>query len=194
MSVEYKKKLEQRIHRELMKVPERAAPETLVPAVMFVIHGPAKLEEAVHQRLLAAAPERKAPEALMASVMATIQARAARPWWRKPIPQWPRKNQMVFVAMMLAMVCGAVFGLGQIWPHEAIAEIPAQAATVIEPVRPAWSILETLTRAGTVMIKSLTQPWLIGVGAFFLFMYLSCIGMGMAWYRVTFQKARLAHA
>jgi hypothetical protein len=194
MSVEYEKKLEERIHRELMKVPERAAPETLVPAVMSVIQGPAKLEEAVHARLLAAAPEREAPDALMASVMAKIEARASRPWWRKPIPQWPRKNQFVFVAMMLALVFGAVFGLGQIWPHEVISEIPAQAATVIEPVRPAWSILETLTRAGTLLVKSLSQPWLIGLGLGFFFVYLSCIGMGMAWYRVTFQKPRLAHA
>ena len=193
MSVEYEKKLEERIHRELMKIPERAAPEALVPAVMSVIHGPAKLEEAVHQRL-AVVPEREAPEALMASVMATIQARAARPWWRKPIPQWPRQKQLIFVAVMLALVCGSVIGLGKIWPHEVIAEIPAQAATVIEPVRPAWSVLETLTRAGTLLVKSLSQPWLIGLALGLFFVYLSCIGMGMAWYRVTFQKPRLAHA
>lgn len=194
MSVEYEKKLEERIHRELMKVPERPAPESLVPAVMSVIHAPARLEQAVHERLMVAAPEREAPEALMASVMATIQARAARPWWRKPIPQWPRRNQLVFVAVMLALVCGSVIGLGRIWPHEAIAEIPVQAATVIEPVRPAWSVLETLTRAGTLLVKSLSQPWLVALGFGFLFVYLSCIGMGMAWYRVTFQKPRLAHA
>jgi hypothetical protein len=194
MSVEYEKKLEERIHRELMKVPERAAPEKLVPAVMSVILAPAKLEAAIHQTLLAAAPEREAPEALISSVLATIQARAARPWWRKPIPQWPRKNQFVFVAVMLALVCGALIGLGRIWPHEAIAEIPVQAATVIEPVRPAWSVLETLTRAGTLLVKSLSQPWLVALGSGILFVYLSCIGMGMAWYRVTFQKARLAHA
>src|SRR5688572_5106429 len=143
MSVEYEKKLEERIHRELMKVPERAAPETLVPAVMSVIQGPAKLEQAVHERLMVATPEREAPETLMASVMATIQARAARPWWRKPIPQWPRQNQFVFVAVMLAVLCGAMIGLGKIWPHQAIAELPVQAATVIEPVKPAWSVLET---------------------------------------------------
>jgi hypothetical protein len=193
MSVEYQKKLEERIHRELMKVPERTAPETLIPAVISVIQAPAKLEEAIHQQL-ASLPERAAPEALAASVMAAIQARAARPWWRKPIPQWPRKNQFVFVAVMLAFVCGAVIGLGQIWPHEAIAELPSQAAAAIEPVRPAWSVLETLTRAGALLLGSLGQPWLIGLGCAFLFVYLSCIGMGMAWYRVTFQKPRLAHA
>jgi hypothetical protein len=193
MSVEYEKRLEERIHQELMKVPERTAPETLIPMVMSVIQAPAKLEEAIHQQL-AAVPERAAPEALAASVMAAIQARAARPWWRKPIPQWPRKNQFVFVAVMLALVCGAVVGLGQIWPHAAIAEIPAQAAAAMEPVRPAWSVLETLTRAGALLLRSLSQPWLIGLGLGFLFVYLSCIGMGMAWYRVTFQKPRLAHA
>jgi hypothetical protein len=64
----------------------------------------------------------------------------------------------------------------------------------MEPVLPAWSILETLTRAGALLLRSLSQPWLIGLGFGFLFVYLSCIGMGMAWYRVTFQKPRLAHA
>ena len=193
MSVEYEKKLEERIHRELMKVPERNAPETLVPAVMTVIQAPAKLEQAVHQQLANLA-ERQAPEDLISSVMSKIQARAARPWWRRPIPQWPRQNQFVFVAVMLALVCGAVFGLGQIWPHEAIAEIPTQAAAAIEPVRPAWNVLETLTRAAAMIVRSLSQPWLIALGFGFLFVYLSCIGMGMAWYRVTFQKPRLAHA
>lgn len=176
-----------------MKVPERNAPETLVPSVMTVIQAPAKLEQAVHQQLANLA-ERQAPEDLISSVMSKIQARAARPWWRRPIPQWPRQNQFVFVAVMLAFVCGAVFCLGQIWPHEAIAEIPTQAAAAIEPVRPAWNVLETLTRAAAMIVRSLSQPWLIALGFGFLFVYLSCIGMGMAWYRVTFQKPRLAHA
>ena len=193
MSVEYEKRLEERIHQELMKVPERTAPETLVPTVMSAIQAPAKLEQAIQQRL-AVLPERAAPEALVASVMSAIHARATRPWWRKPIPQWPRKNQFVFVAVMFALVCGAIIGLGTIWPQQAIADLPTQAAAAIEPVRPAWSILETLTRASALLLRSLSQPWLIGLGAAFLFVYLSCIGMGMAWYRVTFQKPRLAHA
>jgi hypothetical protein len=193
MSLEYEKKLEERIHRELMKVPEHPAPETLVPTVMSVIQAPAKLEQAIQQQL-AIVPDRAAPEALIGSVLATIQARAARPWWRKPIPQWPRKNQFVFVAVMLALVCGAAFGLGKIWPHEAIADIPSQAVAAMEPVRPAWSVLETLARAGAVLLQSVSQPWLIGLGVAFFFVYLSCIGMGMAWYRVTFQKPGLAHA
>ncbi|HEY6227834.1 MAG TPA: hypothetical protein VI282_11995, partial [Verrucomicrobiae bacterium] len=106
----------------------------------------------------------------------------------------PRQNQFVVVAVMLALICGAIFGLGKIWPHEAIAEIPSQAAAAIEPARPAWNVLETLTRAAAMIVRSLSQPWLIALGFGFLFVYLSCIGMGMAWYRVTFQKPRLAHA
>lgn len=192
MSVEYEKRLEERIHQELMKVPERTAPETLVPMVMSVIQRPEKIEQAVHAQL-AMVGEREAPEALIGSVMAAIQAREARPWWRKPIPQWPRRNQCVFVVLMVAMVCGAIFGLSSLWPQHVISEIPAQAAAAIEPVRPAWSVLETLTRAVAVLLRSLSQPWLIGLGVSMLFVYLSCIGMGMAWYRVTFQKPRMAH-
>jgi hypothetical protein len=193
MSVEYEKKLEERIHRELLKVPERNAPETLIPSVMSVVQAPVRLEQAIHQQLFSL-PEREAPETLINSVMAAINARAAVPWWRKPIPQWPRQNQLVVVAVMLAFICAAVFGLGKIWPHEAISEIPTQAAAAIDPVRPAWNILETLTRAGATIVRSLSQPWLLALGFGFLFVYLSCIGMGMAWYRVTFQKPRLAHA
>jgi hypothetical protein len=161
MSPEYEKKLEERIHQELVKLPERAAPDTLI-----------------------------------ASVLATLEARAARPWWRRPIPQWPRRNQFLFVTVMLALVAGAVAGLWQAWPHDAIQEIPTQAAAAIDPVRPALNILETLTRAAALLVASLSQPWLIALGLGFLFVYLSCIGMGMAWYRITFQKGvpRLAHA
>ena len=85
-------------------------------------------------------------------------------------------------------------GLNEFFPHQAVAEIPTQAASVIEPMKPAWSILETLTRAVALVLQSLGQPWLIGLGATLLFIYLSCIGMGMAWYRVTFQKDSLSHA
>jgi hypothetical protein len=193
MSPEYEKKLEERIHRELMKLPERAAPEELIVSVMAKVSTKAKLEERIHAEL-ARVPERAAPEALVGSVMAAIQQRAARPWWRKPIPQWPRRNQFVFVAVMLAVVCGAALGLNEFWPHAAINEIPTQAAAAIEPMRPAFSVLETLTRAAALLLQSLGQPWLIGLGVGLMFVYLSCIGMGMAWYRVTFQKPRLAHA
>jgi hypothetical protein len=159
MSPEYEKKLEERIHQELAKVPERSAPVNL-----------------------------------LSSVMAAVAQREARPWWRKPIPQWPRNNQAVFVTVMLAFVVCAAFGMWQAWPHAALQEIPAQAAAAMEPIRPAWSIMETLGGAGAIMLKSITQPWLIGFGVALLFIYLSCIGMGMAWYRITFQKGSLTHA
>ncbi len=159
MSPEYEKQLEERIHQELAKVPERSAPVNLLP-----------------------------------NVMAAIAQREARPWWRKPIPQWPRNHRMVFVTVMLAFVMSAAFGIWQLWPHEAIQGIPAQAATAFEPMRPVLSVMETLGRASALMLQSITQPWLIGLGVAFVFLYLSCIGMGMAWYRVTFHKAPASHA
>jgi hypothetical protein len=159
MSPEYEKKLEERIHQELAKVPERPAPENL-----------------------------------MSSVMAAIAAREARPWWRKPIPQWPRHNRMVFVTVMMSLVFGAAFGLWQIWPDQALQEIPAQAAAAVEPMRPVWSVMETVGRAAALMVRSVSQPWIIGLVVAFLFLYVACIGMGMAWYRVTFQKAAISHA
>jgi len=159
MSLEYEKKLEERIHRELAKVPERIAPESLI-----------------------------------SSVLAAVAARESRPWWRKPIPEWPRNNQFVFMGVMLALVVCAAFGLWQLWPHGIIQEIPAQAAAAVEPMRPMFSVLETLGRASALMARSITQPWLVAIAAALLFAYLSCIGMGMAWYRVTFQKGSLTHA
>jgi hypothetical protein len=153
MSLEYEKKLEDRIHQELLKVSERPAPASLA-----------------------------------ASVLAAIKAREARPWWRRPIPEWPRRNQFVFVSLAFCCVLAAVAGLFQIWPHEAIQNIPTQAAEVIDPVRPVFSIGETLARAGALLVQSISQPWLIGIGAALVLGYLSCVAMGMAWYRITFQK------
>ncbi len=159
MSPEYEKKLEERIHRELM-----------------------------------GAPGRPAPDALVSSVLAAIQERAARPWWRRPIPQWPRKNQFLFVAAMLAIVAAAMLRLEAVWPADAISDLPNQAAAAINPVRPAWEFLEAVTRAAALVVQSLSQPWLIALGLGALFFYLSCVGMGMAWYRVTFQKGAPALA
>lgn len=149
----YEKKLEERIHRELVKLPERAAPEGLVTAVL-----------------------------------ARVKAQEARPWWRRPIPDWPRHNRFVFVACMLSLVVASVGALWQVWPHEIIQEIPSQAAAAVEPVRPFLSVAEMLGRAGALLLESVSQPWLIGIAAGLFLAYLSCIGMGMAWYRVTFQK------
>jgi len=153
MSTEYEKQLEERIHQELARVPERTAPANL-----------------------------------SANVLAAIKAREARPWWRRPIPEWPRHNRLAFVGMMATFIVLAVAGLVQIWPHGVIEEIPAQAAAAVEPVRPVFSVAETLGRAGALLLKSVSNPWLIGIASALFLTYLSCIGMGLAWYRVTFQK------
>jgi len=153
MSTEYEKKLEERIHQELARVPDRIAPPNLAE-----------------------------------NVIAAIKAREARPWWRRPIPDWPKHNRLAFVGMMAAFVVLAVAGLVEIWPQHLIQELPAQAAAAVEPVRPVFSVLETLGRASALLIKSISNPWLIGIGSALFLAYLSCIGMGMAWYRVTFQK------
>lgn len=153
MSPDYEKKLEERIHQELVKVQERVA-----------------------------------PDALVASVLAAIKAREARPWWRRPIPEWPRNNQFVFVAVAMALVITGVFGLVQVWPHAALEALPEQAAAAAQPIQPVFSVMEALGRAGALMLRSISQPWLIGMAVAFFFAYLSCIGMGMAWYRITFQK------
>ncbi len=153
MSLEYEKRLEERIHRELARVPEREAPANLT-----------------------------------ASVMAAIKTREARPWWRRPIPEWPRFNRFAFVGTMAAIIVCAVGALVQVWPHEMIQELPAQAAAAVAPVRPVFSVAETLGRAGALLLKSVSNPWLIAVCVVLFLAYLSFIGMGMAWYRVTFQK------
>lgn len=149
---EYEKKLEERIHQELVKLPERTAPEGLVNAVLT-----------------------------------RIKEQEARPWWRRPIPDWPRRNQFVFVTVMLALVASSIGFLWQVWPHEVIQEIPSQAAAAVEPVRPFFSVAEMLGRAGALLLQSVST-WVIGIAVALFFGYASCIGMGMAWYRVTFQK------
>ena len=146
-----------------------------------------KLEERIHQEL-ARVPERTAPANIAANVLTAIKARESRPWWRRPIPEWPRHNRFAFVGMMAAFVVLAIAGLVQVWPHEIIEGIPSQAAAVVDPVRPVFSVAETLGRAGALLLKSISNPWLIGIGSALFLAYLSCIGMGMAWYRVTFQK------
>ena len=153
MSTEYEKKLEERIHQELARVPEHIAPPNLA-----------------------------------ANVLAALKSRESRPWWRRPIPEWPRHNRFAFVGIMAAFVILALTGLVQVWPQQIINEIPAHAAAAVQPVRPVFSIVETLGRAAALLLQSISNPWLIGIASALFLAYLSCIGMGMAWYRVTFQK------
>lgn len=67
------------------------------------------LEKPIHQ-LLRNLPDRTAPATLEARVMATIAARAAVVWWKRPFAQWPAFWRGLFLVVSVLIGVGGIAG------------------------------------------------------------------------------------
>ncbi len=136
-------------------------------------------EQPVHQ-LLRSLPERSAPTTLEARVLAAIAARAALPWWRRPVTQWPSLWRGLFLCVSLLIGAAGVTGFFLLHRHGATA-----TATALH-VGP-W--LETLTighafvtighalhLVGEALPSLLPRDWVLGAAAFYAAVILMIFG------------------
>ena len=156
-------------------------------------HYEKKLEEVIH-RELARLPERPAPDGLIPGVLAAIQAQAARPWWRKPFPLWPRHLQITFLAIAFALLTAVAMGATRYWPQSLPSDLAARVTAAAEPLRPFWGFGEALAGAALSVLKWIGQPILIGIAVGLGFLYFSCVGLGVAWYRITSMRPSPTHS
>lgn len=151
---EYQQKLEELIHRELQKLPERRAPETLIPRVL-----------------------------------AAIQAQAERPWWRQSWSAWPPKMQLLFLTVSLSLFGLALMGGSLWWESAGLSGMPQQIGHWLRSLQPLWDVAVTLANAVLVLVRaSLGHPGVILALIFCLLMYVACLGLGTACYRVALNR------
>jgi len=144
-----------------------------------------ELEELIHRELRGVLA-RSAPATLIPRVLAALEERA-RHWWLRPWLSWPRGAQVISSAVLLAILAAIAYlslpgsdGLEtkpaaeMIWQRFPLAEMLWGLGASL------WNGLLVVLRAG--------QPWVAyGLGAVFL-MYLMCIGIGTACFRVALNE------
>ena len=143
------------------------------------------LETSIH-RQLRALPEKPAPATLIPRVMAVIEARA-RQWWRQPWLDWPRAAQVISSAALLI-----ILGVASWWsyaegPAMEVEQVPETLLDRFPLVEAIWGFCASLIN-GLLAVVQANQTWVMyGLMIVFL-MYLACIGIGTAFFRVAYNK------
>jgi len=146
-----------------------------------------ELEGLIH-RELRRLPELEAPGTLIPRVMATIAARAQLPWWRRAWLTWPSAMQVLSVLLLLAAVgVAASWGL-RTWEFCTGHPLLQKTLQSLASFSFLWQVPLVLLNALGVVVRSHSQQLMIYGGGLLAVMYLSCVGLGTACYRVVFNK------
>ena len=143
-----------------------------------------KLEQFIHRKLREL-PDVEAPPTLAPRVLAALHARA-QAWWRRAWWDWPLAAKAGFVT--LALAAAGLIGGGGLVLNQNVTNFSQQLADKLPQVPPlettfsAW-ISQTWTYAGTV-----SQPVWLGLLIGLAAMYLFCIGVGSAFFRVALNR------
>jgi hypothetical protein len=139
-----------------------------------------QLERVIHSELKKL-PDLQPPPTLIENVLKELHARAHRPWWRKPFLLWPRGFQMIFVTCTLSLVAGSVYGAS------AIGEWAGNHPVLPFVFRMASLALDNSILLGTALVEYAASLeswwWLAALGAVSC-MYISCLGVGLAFLKV----------
>jgi hypothetical protein len=123
--------------------------------------------------------------------MAALEAKACRPWYRRPWWDWPSVLQVLSLlglSGLLGVATWLVMHAGQI---EWAGAVGREAHSLTAPLSPAWSVLTALAGAAAAVLRGLSGWVFLAGGAFCILMYLSCVGLGTAFYRVAFYRRKL---
>jgi hypothetical protein len=182
------KNLEQTIHHELRNLPEISAPVTLIARVHATLNEAAaqqKLEAAVH-RCLRELPERAAPATLIPRVLKTIEMRA-RAWWRQPLLAWPPALRIAVLSAAVILVGALVYGGFVVQGSFAGGNLWTRIAGALSVLDPIWEMAATWLKAVLVLAQA-AKTLLIYAAGLFVMMYLACIGLGTACFRLVIAK------
>ncbi len=141
----------------------------------------AELERLVH-RALREQPPARAPQDLATRVLAQIEARAARPWWRRNPRQWPLAARAALLAcglgvaeLLYPLLVGVMRSLGNTRLESALVH-------ALAGVRATGHIAAQLLELGALVVNSLPRGWLYGGLLFTLAMYGVLFGLIAAAY------------
>ena len=147
-----------------------------------------KLEDLVHRRLRQL-PELEAPATLLPRVMAAIVARQQLPWWRRSWTTWPRGTRMGFFVLLMLIALTMLGGGWQAWNTVAASRYGVGLEQFLAPVLSLGQLVVVLAHGLSLTVKTLImQPvfvaGLIAIGL----MYLTCIGLGSACFRLVIHR------
>lgn len=139
-------------------------------------------------RELKALPDRAAPRTLIPRVLAAIEARACLPWYRRPWWEWPLPFQVLSLLGLSALLGLATWLLIHAGDIGLTVSVPGEVQSLLAPVAPVWSALSALAGAVASVLRGLGGWVVLAGGGFCAVMYLSCIGLGTACYRLAFNR------
>ena len=135
------------------------------------------LERQVHA-LLRSLPPRAAPERLAARVLEQLAQRAATPWWRRQVMQWPTPARLSFALLALALMLLSLAGSASL-PHVTAAPVIAWGQHLLAP-------LGVLSRLLVALVGLVPMAWLEAFLVLAVLAYLFLFGLGAAAYRLLF--------
>lgn len=138
-----------------------------------------QLEQQV-QRLLRSLPPRRAPEALAARVLEQLAQRAAVPWWRRQVSQWPALARVLFALVGLTLMLASLAGSTR------LPRLPGVANPLLSwphPLAAPWRIFPELV---STLLHALPTAWLQAAAMLALLAYLFVLGFGTAAYRLLY--------
>lgn len=137
------------------------------------------LERQVRE-VLHSLPPRRAPEHLMARVLEQLEQRAAMPWWRRQVTQWPALARLSFALLAVALMLLSLAGSASL-PRFATATAP-----VLSWGQHVLALLNVLPRVLTALVGLLPMAWLQALLVVAVLAYLFLFGVGAAAYRLLF--------
>jgi hypothetical protein len=144
--------------------------------------------EAVIDRKLKALPTLRAPETLVSRVLATIEQRAALPWYRQAWQAWPLPWQAVSMLVLLAAFGGVCFASWQFVHTPAFASASQEAAHWFSFLGTTWKAFNVLLSAVTMAFKSLGSAVVMGSLVALVLGYAMCVAFGTVYVRLAFAR------
>ena len=151
------------------------------------LHDENRLEAAI-DRELKALPNLRAPATLAARVMATIEQRAALPWYRRAWQTWPLPLQAASMLALLAVFGGVCFAAWQFMHTPAFASVSQEAVSLFSFLGTIWKVVNVLLSAVALAFKSLGSAVLIGSIVALLLGYAMCVAFGTVYVRLAFAR------
>lgn len=132
-------------------------------------------------------PEHQAPTNLIPDILKRIEERQ-RCWWKQAWTEWPFTARLLLLPAALA--CGGTFllVLTSMSKWQLMDHTTAFAGNYLRALSPLLDLVATLSSAALLALQSLEQPWIIGAASVVFMMYLSCVALGTACFRVAAQR------
>jgi len=150
-------------------------------------NSPENLEKLIHETLRSL-PDRRAPRSLESRVLAAIEARAARPWWKKSFMQWPVAARIAFVFLSAGLVKLAlmttVWAMGGFHASEFATAFANQFAW-IDAIRGG---LQATAASVAAIFRNIPPLWLYGGLACIAALYATLFSLGATAYRALYSR------